>query len=330
MQQTLGLEMTHVTEQAALAAFALVGHGDEKRADQVAVDAMRKGLHQLAIAGEVVIGEGERDQAPMLYSGEHVGTGKGPAIDIALDPLEGTTLTAKGYPGAMSVMAFGEKGALLKAPDVYMDKMAVGPGVPPDALNLDMPVLEKLRRVARALQKPLSQVTVCVLERPRHQALIQQIRLAGAKIALITDWDVGGAIATCQPETGIDLYLGIGGAPEGVLAAAALKAVGGHFQGRLLFQTRAEQERAALFDLKPADHLYTAEELAAGHVFFCATGVTSGSLVKGIAFDHGKLHTHTLLLCSQTNRKRTLKTWHTMPESLEMKEVETQAAKALG
>jgi fructose-1,6-bisphosphatase II / sedoheptulose-1,7-bisphosphatase len=310
MDRTLSLEMVRVTEAAALAASHWIGRGDEKAADQAAVDAMRCALNQLSIQGTVVIGEGERDQAPMLYVGETVGNGTGPTLDIALDPLEGTTLTARGSPGALSVIAFGEKGKLLNAPDVYMEKLAVGLGIPSDLLHLDLPIQENLSRLAQARGKPIQELMVCVLDRPRHAPLIQDIRNAGAGITLISDGDVSAAMATCLPEGGVDLYVGTGGAPEGVLAAAALRCLGGWMQGRLRFKTEEEKERGAACGIVELDRLYGIEELAGGDVFFCATGVTDGLLLKGIRHVFQQAMSHSLVLRSSTRTFRTIETQH--------------------
>ncbi len=310
MDHALSLEVVRVTEAAALAASHFIGRGVEKAADQAAVDAMRQALNQLSIQGTVVIGEGERDQAPMLYVGETVGNGTGPEVDIALDPLEGTTLTARGDPGAMSVIAFGEKGKLLKSPDVYMEKLAVGPGVSPELLGLDLPIQENLKRLAHAKGKAIKELKVCVLDRARHAQLIQGIRDAGAAILLISDGDVSGAMATCLPESEVDLYVGTGGAPEGVLAAAALKCLGGWMQGRLIFKTNPEKERGLACGIAEFDKLYGIEELAGGDVLFCATGVTSGSLLKGICHTSQQTLSHSLILCSSTKTFRTVETRH--------------------
>ncbi|MGL5784077.1 MAG: class II fructose-bisphosphatase [Alphaproteobacteria bacterium] len=310
MNQALSLEIVRVTEITALAASRFIGRGVEKAADQAAVDAMRQALNQLPIQGTVVIGEGERDQAPMLYVGEIVGDGTGPEVDIALDPLEGTTLTARGDPGAMSVIAFGEKGKLLKSPDVYMEKLAVGPGISPELLGLEFPIQENLQRLAHAKGKGIEELKVCVLDRPRHAQLIQGIRDAGAAILFISDGDVSGAIATCLPESEVDLYVGTGGAPEGVLAAAALKCLGGWMQGRLVFKTDEEKKRGLACGITEFDKLYGIEDLAGGDVLFCATGVTSGSLLEGIRHAPGKTLIHSLVLCSSTQTLRRVETRH--------------------
>ncbi|HQR90710.1 MAG TPA: class II fructose-bisphosphatase, partial [Caulobacter sp.] len=250
-----------VTEAAAIASWTMVGRGDEIAADQAAVDAMRNALNELAINGEIVIGEGERDEAPMLYIGEKVGTGKGPAIDIALDPLEGTTLAAKAMPNALTVMAWAPKGTLLNAPDTYMDKIACGPGLPAGVIDLDKSPAENVQAIAAAKGVPASQITVCVLDRPRHAEIIASVRSVGARVYLITDGDVAGVINTTDPSTGIDLYVGSGGAPEGVLACAALKCVGGQFQGRLLFRNADERARAAKWGITELDKKYDLHEI---------------------------------------------------------------------
>jgi len=278
------LEMVRVTEAAAVAASKLIGRGDEEAADQAAVEAMRAALNQLPFDGVVVIGEGERDEAPMLYIGEKVGTaqGTGPGIDIALDPLEGTTITAKAGPNALAVLAIAERGGLLNAPDVYMDKLAVGPGYPEGVIDLRRSAGENIRALAAAKGVQPQDIIACVLDRPRHAALIAELRGLGCGIQLIPDGDVAGVIAVTNPDTGIDIYLGQGGAPEGVLAAAALRCVGGQFQGRLVFRNDAERARAARWGVEDLDRIYTLEELAGGDVIFAATGVTDGSLLDGV------------------------------------------------
>ena len=262
MDRNLALEVVRVTEAAALSASLLMGRGDEKAADQAAVDAMRKALNSLSIDGTVVIGEGERDEAPMLYIGEKVGTGNGPKIDIALDPLEGTTICAKGGPNALAVIAMAEAGGFLNAPDVYMEKIAVGGGLPGGVVDLDEKVETNLRNLALAKGADVSELVVCILDRPRHAELIARVREAGARIMLIGDGDVSGVIATAQPNAGIDLYMGSGGAPEGVLAAAALRCIGGQFQGRLIFRNDAERERAKRWGVTDLDKKYSLYDLA--------------------------------------------------------------------
>lgn len=284
LDRVLVLEMVRVTEAAAIAASALIGRGDEKAADAAAVSAMRMAFNNLYMDGTVVIGEGERDEAPMLYIGEKVGgaPGKGPKIDIALDPLEGTTITAKAGPNALAVLAAAEEGCLLNAPDVYMDKIAVGPGYSPDIVNLDKSVTENVSAVAAEKGVKPSDIIVCVLDRPRHEKIIAELREIGCGIMLIPDGDVAGVIATTNPETTIDIYMGQGGAPEGVLAAAALRCVGGQFKGRLLFRNDDERARAHKWGIEDLDKIYDLTELAKGDCIFAATGVTDGSLLSGV------------------------------------------------
>jgi fructose-1,6-bisphosphatase II / sedoheptulose-1,7-bisphosphatase len=303
----LSLGLARVSEQAAIAAARLVGSGDEKAADQAAVDAMRTQLNLLDIRGTVVIGEGERDEAPMLYIGEEVGSGTGPEVDIALDPLEGTTLTAKDMPNALAVIAMGPRGSMLHAPDVYMDKLAIGPGYADDVVTLAMSPAQRVRALAKAKGCKAADVMVCVLERPRHQALIDEIRATGARIRLITDGDVAGVIHCAEPEkTGIDMYMGSGGAPEGVLAAAALKCMGGQMMGRLLFRNDDERARAHKAGIKDLDLIYRRDDLVTQHVIFAATGVTNGSIVSGARRDGEYLETETILMRSKTGSIRRL------------------------
>jgi fructose-1,6-bisphosphatase II / sedoheptulose-1,7-bisphosphatase len=304
LDRSLVLDAVRVTEAAAIASWTMVGRGDEKAADQAAVDAMRNALNELAIDGEIVIGEGERDEAPMLYIGEKVGTGKGPAVDIALDPLEGTTLTAKAMPNALAVMAWAPKGSLLNAPDTYMDKIACGPGLPAGVIDLDKSPADNIRAVAAAKGVAPDQITVCVLDRPRHAEIIASIRAVGARLYLITDGDVAGVIATTDPSTGIDLYVGSGGAPEGVLACAALKCVGGQFQGRLLFRNGDERARAAKWGITELDKKYDLHEIVRDDAIFAATGVTWGNLLDGVTYKDGFVHTHTLVMNSSTGTVR--------------------------
>lgn len=301
----LSLGLARVAEQAALASANLIGRGDEKAADQAAVNAMRDQLNLLDINGVVVIGEGERDEAPMLYIGEEVGTGTGPAVDIALDPLEGTTLTAKDMPNALTVIAMGPRGSMLHAPDVYMDKLAIGPGYPKDTVTLAMSPAERVHALAKAKGGSASDVTVCVLERPRHEDTIAEIRGTGAAIRLITDGDVAGVIHCAEAAiTGIDMYMGSGGAPEGVLAAAALKCMGGQMYGRLLFRNEDEIGRARKAGIEDLDRIYTRDELVTADVIFAATGVTDGSIVSGIKREVGYLTTETILMRSKTGSVR--------------------------
>ncbi len=301
----LSLGLARVSEAAAMASARLVGRGDEKAADQAAVNAMREQLNLLDIRGVVVIGEGERDEAPMLYIGEEVGTGNGPEVDIALDPLEGTTLTAKDMPNALTVIAMAPRGTLLHAPDVYMDKLAIGPGYPKDVVSLEMPPAERVRALARAKGCAPADITVCVLERPRHEQMIADIRSTGAAIRLITDGDVAGVIHCADPEvTGIDMYMGAGGAPEGVLAAAALKCMGGQMWGRLLFRNDDERARAGKAGITDLDRIYARDEMVRADVIFAATGVTDGSLLRGMKREPTHLTTETLLMRSKTGSVR--------------------------
>jgi fructose-1,6-bisphosphatase II / sedoheptulose-1,7-bisphosphatase len=311
IDRTLTLELTRVTEAAALAAAALVGRGDERAADQAAVDAMRKALNSVDMNGTVVIGEGERDEAPMLYIGETVGTGNGPAVDIALDPLEGTTLTAKAMPNALCVIALAERGSLLHAPDIYMDKIAVGGGYPDHIVDLDAEPGDNLRALAQAKGVRVSEITACILDRPRHQTLIDKVRAAGAAVRLITDGDIAGVIHTTdQRETGIDIYMGVGGAPEGVLAAAALRCIGGQIQGRLVFKNDEERARARKLGITNLDRKYQLEDMAKGDVIFAATGVTDGSMLDGIRFEPNAVLTHSIVMRSSTGTVRWIRTRH--------------------
>lgn len=288
-----------------MASAALIGRGDEKAADQAAVNAMRDQLNLLDIAGVVVIGEGERDEAPMLFIGEEVGTGKGPAVDIALDPLEGTTLTAKDMPNALTVIAMAPRGTLLHAPDVYMEKLAIGPGYKPGTVTFSMSPAERVNALAAAKGASTKDITVCVLERPRHEEMIAEIRSTGAAIRLITDGDVAGVMHCAEPEiTGIDMYMGSGGAPEGVLAAAALKCMGGHFYGKLLFRNDDERGRARKAGITNLDRVYTRDDLVTSDVIFAATGVTNGSILSGIKTEPGWITTETLLMRSKTGSVR--------------------------
>jgi fructose-1,6-bisphosphatase II / sedoheptulose-1,7-bisphosphatase len=301
----LSLGLARVSEAAALASAKLIGRGDEKAADQAAVNAMRDQLNLLDISGVVVIGEGERDEAPMLFIGEEVGTGSGPAVDIALDPLEGTTLTAKDMPNALTVIAMAPRGTLLHAPDVYMDKLAIGPGYPVDTVTLSMSPAERVHALARAKGVTADQITVCILERPRHEDLIAEVRSTGAAIRLITDGDVAGVIHCAESEiTGIDMYMGSGGAPEGVLAASALKCMGGQIYGRLLFRNDDERARAAKAGITDLNRIYTRDEMVTGDVIFAATGVTQGSILAGIKMEPGWVTTETILMRSKTGSVR--------------------------
>ncbi|KZD05818.1 class II fructose-bisphosphatase [Oceanibaculum pacificum] len=309
MDRNLALEVVRVTEAAALAASRLMGRGDEKAADQAAVDAMRRALNSLNIDGTVVIGEGERDEAPMLYIGEKVGQG-GPKIDIALDPLEGTTITAKGGPNALAVIAMAEAGGFLHAPDVYMDKIAVGGGLPEGVVDLDNSVEQNLKNLAKAKNVDVSDLVACVLDRPRHQDIITKVREAGARIVLIGDGDVSGVIATSQRDSGIDIYIGQGGAPEGVLAAAALRCIGGQMQGRLIFRNEDEKGRATRIGITDLNRKYSMLDLASGDVMFAATGVTDGSMLRGVRRTRDAGSTHSMVMRSKTGTVRFIEAKH--------------------
>jgi fructose-1,6-bisphosphatase II / sedoheptulose-1,7-bisphosphatase len=301
----LSLGLARVSEAAALASADFIGRGDEKAADQAAVNAMRDQLNKLEIRGTVVIGEGERDEAPMLYIGEQVGDGSGPEVDIALDPLEGTTLTAKDMPNALTVIAMGPRGSMLHAPDVYMDKLAIGPGYRPGVVTLDMSPSERVSALASAQGCSTTDITVCVLERPRHEAMIEELRTTGCAIRLITDGDVAGVIHCAEPQvTGIDMYMGEGGAPEGVLAAAALKCMGGQMYGRLLFRNDDERGRAKSAGITNLDRVYTRDDMLTPDVIFAATGVTDGSILPGIKREPGFLTAETILMRSKTGSVR--------------------------
>ncbi len=313
LDRVLVLEMVRVTEAAAVAAAKMVGRGDEKAADQAAVTAMRTALNELYMDGTVVIGEGERDEAPMLYIGEKVGSaiGKGPRIDIALDPLEGTTITAKNGPNALAVLAIGEEGCLLNAPDVYMDKLAVGPGYPKGVIDLTKTATQNVAAVAAAKGVEPREITVCVLDRPRHADLIAELRAIGCGIQLIPDGDVAGVIATTNEDTGIDLYMGSGGAPEGVLAAAALRCVGGQFKGRLVFRNEDEKARARKWGITDLGKIYDLEELARGDCIFAATGVTDGSLLAGVKKrKDGVMTTESVVMRASSHTVRWVKAEH--------------------
>ncbi len=305
IERILTLELVRVTERAAVAAARLRGRGDEKAADQAAVDAMRRELNRLPIEGTVVIGEGERDEAPMLFIGEKVGAGRGPKVDIAVDPLEGTTLCAKNMPGSIAVMSMARSGSLLNAPDVYMEKIAIGPGYPQGVVDLDMTPEENIRALAKAKGVHPGDITVLVLDRPRHSDLIAGCRKAGASIQFITDGDVAGVIFTAQPEkTGVDMYIGVGGAPEGVLAAGALRCVGGQMQGRLILDTEAKRERSLKMGITDPKKKYDMKELASGDVIVCATGVTDGALLQGVRFGKEVIETETVIYRSVTGTVR--------------------------
>jgi fructose-1,6-bisphosphatase II / sedoheptulose-1,7-bisphosphatase len=309
MDRNLALEVVRVTEAAALSASRLMGRGDEKAADQAAVDAMRRALNSLAIDGTVVIGEGERDEAPMLYIGEKVGTGHGPRIDIALDPLEGTTITAKGGANALSVVAMAEAGGFLNAPDVYMEKIAIGGGFG-EAVDLDETPAANLKNLAKAKRVDVADLVVCVLDRPRHSELIAKVREAGARIMLISDGDVSGVIATARADSGVDMYMGSGGAPEGVLAAAALRCIGGFMQGRLIFRNDDERGRAQRFGIKDFNRKYSLLDLAHGDVMFAATGVTGGTMLQGVRRFAGGAVTHSMVMRSKSGTVRIIEARH--------------------
>ena len=303
--RTLSLGLARVSEAAAIASANWIGRGDEKAADQAAVNAMREQLNKLDIKGVVVIGEGERDEAPMLYIGEEVGSGTGPEVDIALDPLEGTTLTAKDMPNALTVIAMGPRGSMLHAPDVYMEKLAIGPGYPERIVSLDQSPGERVRLLAAAKQCTTADITVCVLDRPRHEPIIDELRATGAAIRLITDGDVAGVIHCAEAEkTGIDMYMGLGGAPEGVLAAAALKCMGGQMWGRLTFRNDDEKGRAAKAGISDLDRIYSRDDMVTADVIFAATGVTDGSILPGIVREPSHLTTETILMRSKTGSVR--------------------------
>ncbi|SHI56203.1 fructose-1,6-bisphosphatase II / sedoheptulose-1,7-bisphosphatase [Aureimonas altamirensis DSM 21988] len=311
LDRVLSIEIARVTERAAVAAALWRGRGDEKAADQAAVDAMRRELNKMHIAGRIVIGEGERDMAPMLFIGEEVGTGQGPDVDIALDPLEGTTICAKNLPNALTVIAVAAKGSLLNAPDVYMEKIAIGPGYPPGVVSLRRSASENLTALAEAKGVPVSQVTACILDRPRHAPLIEEIRALGAAIRLIGDGDVAGVIHTTDPEeTGIDVYMGIGGAPEGVLAAAALRCMGGQMEGRLQLNTNEKRARAEEMGVRDPYRIYTLDDLASGDVIFAATGVTDGNLLNGVRMYSNRIETHTLVMRSYSRTVRHIRARH--------------------
>ncbi len=307
--RNLALELVRVTEAAGLAASRWMGRGKKNEADGAAVEAMRRAFDFVAIDGTVVIGEGEMDEAPMLFIGEKVGHG-GPRMDIAVDPLEGTTITAKGGPNALAVVALAEAGCFLHAPDIYMDKIAVGGGLPPGVVDLDAPPAENLRNLARAKERDVSDLVVCILERERHAELIARCREAGARIMLIGDGDVAGVIATTMPESGVDIYMGSGGAPEGVLAAAALRCTGGQMQGRLLFEDDKQRERAQGMGVTDPAHKYDVAEMARGDVMFAATGVTSGAMLRGVRrFGHGAI-THSVVMRSKSGTVRYVEAHH--------------------
>jgi len=307
--RNLALELVRVTEAAALAASRWMGKGDKMAADGAATEAMRRAFDTVAITGTVVIGEGEMDEAPMLYIGEKVGCG-GPALDIAVDPLEGTTLTAKGGPNALTVIALAEHGKFLNAPDIYMEKIAVGGGLPADLVHLDAPVAENLRNLARARKCDVSDIVLCTLDRDRHAEIIRSSRAVGARVILLPDGDVAGAIATTLPESGVDIFIGTGGAPEGVIAAAALRCTGGQMQGRLQFEDAGQIERARGMGIEDPRRIYTIEEMAGGNVMFAATGVTTGAMLRGVRMTkHGAI-THSIVMRSKSGTMRYIEGHH--------------------
>ena len=298
------------TEKAAIASSMLIGLGDEKAADQKAVDAMRTALNQIDFKGRIVIGEGERDEAPMLYIGEEVGTGRNHEVDIALDPLEGTTITAKGMPNSLSVIAAAQRGGLLYAPDTYMNKIAVGGNLPDDIIDLDATTKENIQSIADVKKVPINEVTACVLERSRHDSIIEDLRSIGAKIVLIPDGDVAGIIMTTQEHSSVDIYMGVGGAPEGVLAAAALQCIGGQMQTRLVINNEDEKIRAEKIGIKDLNKKYSLDELAHGDIIFSATGVTEGTMVRGVRTNQNKYVTHSLVLRTGESSSQYIETYH--------------------
>ncbi|HEY7665043.1 MAG TPA: class II fructose-bisphosphatase [Xanthobacteraceae bacterium] len=319
LERVLTLEIVRVTERAAVSAARLAGRGNEKAADQAAVDAMRRELNKLPIDGTVVIGEGERDEAPMLFIGEAVGNKHGPKVDIAVDPLEGTTLCAKNMPGAIATMAMAEAGTLLNAPDVYMEKIAIGPGYPAGIVDLDVAADENIRRLAQAKGVQPGEITALILDRPRHADLIVGVRKAGAAVRLISDGDVAGVIHTADPaNTGIDIYMGIGGAPEGVLAAAALRCIGGQMQCRLVLDTEEKRERAAKMGIKDPRKKYAIGDMVRGDCLFAATGVTGGALLQAVKFRNDVIETETVVMRSITGTVRWIRAEHRQREKFHL------------
>ena len=319
IERVLSIEIVRVTERAAVSAARLRGRGNEKDADQAAVDAMRRELNNLPIDGTVVIGEGERDEAPMLFIGETVGNKKGPKVDIAVDPLEGTTLCAKDMPGAIAVMAMAEGGTLLNAPDVYMEKIAIGPGYPAGTVDLDASVEDNIRSLAKAKGVKPEEITALILDRPRHADMIAAVRKLGAAVHLITDGDVAGVIHTTDPKnTGIDIYMGIGGAPEGVLAAAALRCIGGQMQGRLVLDTDEKRARAAKMGVKDPKKKYDMRDMVRGDCLVAATGVTTGSMLRGVRFEKDRIFTHTVVMRSVTGTVRWIEAEHRQLEKFHL------------
>ena len=319
LERILSLEIVRVTERAAVSAARLRGRGNEKAADQAAVDAMRRELNKLPIHGTVVIGEGERDEAPMLFIGEEVGRKTGPKVDIAVDPLEGTTLCAKNMPGAIATMAMAEGGTLLNAPDVYMEKIAIGPGYPKGVVDLDAPAEQNIRTLAKAKGVQPADITALILERPRHADIIAAVRKTGAAVRLITDGDVAGVIHTANPdETGVDIYMGVGGAPEGVLAAAALRCIGGQIQCRLILDTEEKRERSLKMGIKDPRKKYEIEDMVMGDCLFAATGVTDGSLLRGVKFRGEVIETDTVVMRSVTRTVRWIRAEHRQLEKFHL------------
>jgi fructose-1,6-bisphosphatase II / sedoheptulose-1,7-bisphosphatase len=319
LERVLTLEIVRVTERAAVSAARLTGRGNEKAADQAAVDAMRRELNKLPINGTIVIGEGERDEAPMLFIGETVGNKNGPSVDIAVDPLEGTTLCAKNMPGAIATMAMAEAGTLLNAPDVYMEKIAIGPGYPKGVVALDVPAEQNIRSLAKAKGVEPSEITALILDRPRHADLIAGVRGAGAAVRLITDGDVAGVIHTANPaDTGIDIYMGIGGAPEGVLAAAALRCIGGQMQCRLVLDTEEKRVRAAKMGIRDPRKKYEISDMVRGDCLFAATGVTNGALLDGVRFRKDVIETETVVMRSITGTVRWIRAEHRQLEKFHL------------
>ena len=319
LERVLTLEIVRVTERAAVAAARWTGRGNEKAADQAAVDAMRRELNKLPINGTIVIGEGERDEAPMLFIGETVGNKRGPEVDIAVDPLEGTTLCAKNMPGAIATMAMAEAGTLLNAPDVYMEKIAIGPGYPVGVVNLDAPAEENIRALAKAKGVGPAEITALILDRPRHADLIADVRRAGAAVRLITDGDVAGVIHTADAaNTGVDIYMGVGGAPEGVLAAAALRCIGGQMQCRLVLDTEEKRERAAKMGIKDPRKKYEISDMVKGDCLFAATGVTTGALLDGVRVRKDVFETETVVMRSITGTVRWISAEHRQLEKFHL------------
>jgi fructose-1,6-bisphosphatase II / sedoheptulose-1,7-bisphosphatase len=314
VDRNLALELVRVTEAAALAASRWMGRGDKNAADGAAVESMRKAFDTVAICGTVVIGEGEMDEAPMLYIGEKVGlyakTGGDPLVDIAVDPLEGTTITAKGGPNAMACVALAQQGGFLHAPDIYMEKIAVGPGLPEGVVSLEAAVEENLRELAKAKKRSITDLVVCLLDRDRHREIIKRCRAAGARIMMIPDGDVSGVVAVSQPDTGVDIYMGSGGAPEGVLAAAALRCIGGQMQGRLLFENEDQVARGREMGVTDPNHIYNLEEMARGEVMFAATGVTTGPMLRGVRHFGSGAITHSIVMRSKSGTVRYVEGHH--------------------